>query len=140
MGLEDYSPDQIAAYEHELLAKLRELRGRSGNVSLNRALGWDDDELYWGVRNRFVDAGLLRLGRGRGGSVGRQSQRFHRTTSSRKGPRSRLPRPICTLPWQVSSALIGSRTIGFRSSVVEVTAPQGRRATGVLGLDLTLPL
>jgi len=39
-----------------------------GNVTLQRELGWSEDS-YWPIRDRLVDAGLLELGRGRGGSV-----------------------------------------------------------------------
>ena len=46
------------------------LQGLVGNGSLRRKLGWDDDR-YWYIRNLLVQSGLLRTGRGKGGSVQR---------------------------------------------------------------------
>jgi hypothetical protein len=55
----------------ELLAHVPEDGSPVGNTRLRTELGWDDDDLYWSIRNRLLNAGVLELGRGRGGSVKR---------------------------------------------------------------------
>lgn len=56
--------------EQELLAGVPYDGTTIGNVSLRRALAWSSDR-YLSVRNTLVDAGLLTLGGGKGGSVRR---------------------------------------------------------------------
>src|SRR5206468_10570045 len=70
MSLEGKTEEEIKSLEGALLAEVENQGGAAGNVSLLRSLKWDDD-LYWSVRDRLVDAGQLELGRGRGGSVRR---------------------------------------------------------------------
>jgi hypothetical protein len=41
-----------------------------GNTFLRRGLGWPDDE-YWKARDELLDAKLIHVGKGRGGSVGK---------------------------------------------------------------------
>jgi hypothetical protein len=67
MSLEGKSEEQIKSLADQLLAKLQEKGGVAGNVSLVRELSWDEDT-YWPIRDRLVDAGQLQLGRGKGGS------------------------------------------------------------------------
>jgi type I restriction enzyme M protein len=43
-----------------------------GNKSLREKLGWSD-ELFWTIRNKLIDDGLLIKGGGKGGSVFRPS-------------------------------------------------------------------
>jgi recombinational DNA repair ATPase RecF len=54
--------------EASLLAALRSLGGRAGNLSLRTALGWDDTS-YKQVRASLVAKSLVTTGPGRGGSV-----------------------------------------------------------------------
>lgn len=123
-----------AAGEALLIAKLREKGGSAGNVTLQRELDWDDDR-YWPIRDRLVDAGQLELGRGRGGSVRLVAQ----TTVSEAG--AQVAPPVPAPPVGFSEAELyepvakvlrseWARDMRFRSHVVEVTARQGRRDTG----------
>jgi hypothetical protein len=56
-------------YENELLSAFT---GSEviGNISLREQLGWPDCR-YWPIRDRLIDEGKLRTGKGRGGSVRR---------------------------------------------------------------------
>lgn len=54
--------------QDEFLDSLRTLGGSAGNGRLREALGWDA-ATYDGVRLALIDAGLVKPGRGRGGSV-----------------------------------------------------------------------
>lgn len=70
--LKEMSEEKISLLESQLLA-LVPAEGSIGNRALLRALegkGWDD-KLYWGVRKKIMDRGILITGRGRGGSVKR---------------------------------------------------------------------
>jgi len=72
MALEGLSKEQIEQYESELLSRVPE-NSPIGNVSLRTQLaelGWSED-LYWEIRNRLIERGLLTTGRGKGGSVRR---------------------------------------------------------------------
>ena len=60
--------NDVSEKQERLIAKIKEKGGHAGNVTLQRELGWPEDS-YWPIRDRLVDAGLLELGRGRGGSV-----------------------------------------------------------------------
>src|ERR1700679_1364146 len=66
---EALTDEQISRYEQQLLEKLGGELGK-GNVTLMRELGWTE-EIYWRVRNRLIDQGVLEKGRGKGGSVRR---------------------------------------------------------------------
>lgn len=53
-----------------------------GNMRLRKKLGWSNDR-YFAVRDSLVDAGLVELGRGRGGSVRRVATiPTHRSSST----------------------------------------------------------
>lgn len=54
--------------QQEFLNALRELGGSAGNGRLRETLGWDE-ATYDGVRLALIDAGHIKPGRGRGGSV-----------------------------------------------------------------------
>src|SRR5580700_12265091 len=60
--------NDVSEKQDLLIAKVKANGGHAGNVTLQRELGWEE-ETYWTIRDRLVDAGLLELGRGRGGSV-----------------------------------------------------------------------
>lgn len=133
----EHEADDIAAKEEALLALVRQKGGTAGNVTLQRELNWSDD-LYWTVRNRLVDSGLLELGRGKGGSV--------RLVSATTASDSTLDQPTSPA-WPVSgetltpeselyapvAEVLGAawaQDMRFRSHYVEITARQGRRKTG----------
>ncbi len=60
---------QVSAEQSDqLLTRLQELGGRSGNLGLREALGWDEPT-YNGIKNNLIASGRLVSGRGRGGSV-----------------------------------------------------------------------
>jgi energy-coupling factor transporter ATP-binding protein EcfA2 len=66
---EEMATPSVNAYQRdELLARLRELGGKSGNYSLREALGWQETA-YNAVKDDLVASGRLVLGKGRGGSV-----------------------------------------------------------------------
>ena len=72
MALEGLSKEQIEQYEAELLEKVPQTEP-IGNVSLRAELAekqWSE-ELYWDIRNRLIERGLLVPGKGKGGSVRR---------------------------------------------------------------------
>lgn len=61
---------QLSPEQKELLAGVPHDGSAVGNVSLRKALGWSFDR-YFAVRDSLVDADLLALGKGKGGSVRR---------------------------------------------------------------------
>lgn len=71
MALEGLTQEQIDQYEAKLLAGVPPIEP-IGNLTLRTDLvsssGWSE-ELYWEIRNRLIERGLLRPGGGRGGSV-----------------------------------------------------------------------
>ncbi|QGY41077.1 hypothetical protein GM415_13385 [Pseudodesulfovibrio cashew] len=125
--------DRLENPEEQLLVALEGLGGKAGNITLLSELsekGWDDSK-YWEVRNKLVDKGDLVLGRGKGGSVLR--------------PEASQPEPEPTNQTECSSItseidlyspiqkLIESRWVKDKRLdpwLLEVTAQQGRRATG----------
>jgi hypothetical protein len=133
MALEGKDDAEIAALEDQLLAKLRSMGGFSGNVSLQRALKWDDP-LYWAVRNRVYDRGLVTLGRGRGGSVTLVEKAQAILSTPADQPQSSPTPPSSELELYNPIADVLRRDwvkdYRLRQSLVEVTALQGRRATG----------
>lgn len=52
----------------DFLDKLREHGGRATNKAMVEALGWDRGD-YMAIRQTLLDRGLVKLNRGRGGSV-----------------------------------------------------------------------
>jgi hypothetical protein len=134
MSDEISSAKNSVSHEDQLLAKVREWGGHAGNVSLQRALEWDGN-LYWAIRDRLVDLGLLELGKGRGGSVSIVSQAVANETPASVGPPEQQPSlniPEGSLYEPVAQVLRSewARDKRFRSCIVEVTAKQGRRDTG----------
>jgi len=138
MSLEGLSKEQIEQYQNDLLAQVPET-GPIGNVSLRTILqknGWSED-LYWGVRNRLIESGLLATGRGKGGSVHRippspppggeppvESMSDTVTVTATRAERE-LYQPM-------ADVIRGSWAQDYRldSVIVEVTASQGARPTG----------
>ncbi len=120
--------------EAELLGKIREKGGHAGNVTLQRELGWNDDQ-YWPIRDRLIDSGQLQLGRGKGGSVSLVAPAVPALTTAETPMVAGVGRPEPAegeLYEPVSDVLRKdwARDMRFRSHVVEITARQGRRDTG----------
>lgn len=113
-----------------------------GNRALRSRLRWSSAR-YFAARNRLVDAGLLVRGRGYGGSVRRATTEApsERTVSVVVGPGDD---PVATIEASVKNELalyepmrrvIGGDWARDRQTdplAVEITALQGRRATGGL--------
>jgi hypothetical protein len=127
----------VSEKQERLIAKIKEKGGHAGNVTLQRELGWSEDS-YWPIRDRLVDAGLLELGRGRGGSVSLVIQAAPLQSDTFEPAIESLP---VASPLRVSEADLydplaevlkrqWAKDLRFRSLVVEVTARQGRRDTG----------
>ncbi len=70
MDLDALSQQQLEQYEADLLGRVP-ANAAIGNKTLRSsllALGWSES-LYWHVRNRLIERGVLTTGRGKGGSV-----------------------------------------------------------------------
>ena len=133
MSLEGKTEDQIETLETELLDKIKTIGSPAGNVSLIRELGWDDENLYWSVRDRLVDSGRLELGRGRGGSVKLVEQVDAALPPADAGEAVPVVAVAEAELYEPMANIIKSHWIPdnrFRNSVVEITAKQGRRETG----------
>ena len=124
MALEDQSEQQIQELECMLLEKVDELGSPCGNVSLIRALEWDDNQ-YWKIRDRLVDAGKLELGRGKGGSVRRVQSDLRGEEEPGYRTEQDLYEPVATV---LKSRWVRDKRYG--DHLVEITAKQGRRETG----------
>ena len=145
MSLDGLSPEEIETKQQQLLA-LVPPTDTIGNKALRDQLGaeWPED-LYWAIRNRLVERGVLETGKGRGGSIKRvpsptpaQPQQdqvapalgeAHEAAAPAAGPDYNkeldLYPPIAAVlrnQW--------SKEQGFDNYLVEVTAKQGSRLTG----------
>ena len=68
VAAETAAPSVSDRQRDELIARLRELGGKSGNGSLRGVLGWDE-VTYSAVKDALVATGQITPGRGRGGSI-----------------------------------------------------------------------
>lgn len=122
--------------EQQLLGKVP-LGGEAiGNTRLIRDLGWPEDQ-FWEVRNRLVDRGALELGKGRGGSVRRP-----RVVSESVAGGTMPPLPIALEEqaraseaelYEPLTKVLEDKWVKDKrveSAIVQLTALQGRRATG----------
>lgn len=137
MALEGLSQEQIEQNENELLGRLQ---GNSpiGNKSLRTQLaeaGWSED-LYWEIRNRLIERGLLTKGKGKGGSVRRvplpPAVETLPVDQDQPQPPANAPAPERDL-YQPMIEVIKTRWAqDYRvdSLVAEITASQGTRQTG----------
>jgi hypothetical protein len=130
MGLQGKDEAELAELENQLLGRLRDTGGTSGNVSLRRGLDWSED-LYWPIRNRLYDRGLVRLGRGHGGSV-TIVERPAEVATADAAATSSLPDKELNLYAPMAEVLRTDwvKDYRLRQSLVEITATQGRRQTG----------
>lgn len=140
MALQDKTEEEIRALEQQLLAQVLAFGGKAGNTRLIRTLQLPEED-YWGVRNRLVDAGALRLYRARGGAVelpplpqaaaeevvapaGNLAPALIPADPAREAERD-LYEPV-------AAVLRGQWSLDFRfqHQLVEIIASQGRRNTG----------
>lgn len=71
INIDELSPEQLEEKQDQLLSLVPESEA-VGNITLRNQLGSEWSEgLYWGIRNRLIERGLLRKGGGLGGSVRR---------------------------------------------------------------------
>ena len=71
MPLTGKTADEIEALERQFINGVPNDGTRIGNRRLRReTLGWDE-EIYFAVRRRLIEDGLIETGRGKGGSVRR---------------------------------------------------------------------
>lgn len=126
--------------EQQLLLRIPDGGASVSNSRLLRDLGWQEQE-YWDVRNRLVDRGVLELGRGRGGSVRRVVavasatiiEEVRGATPVAPVEQVLAPRMREEVLYQPLAKVLEERWIRdrrFESSIVQVTALQGRRPTG----------
>jgi hypothetical protein len=141
MSLDGLSPEQIEAKQQELLVAVP-ATATIGNKALREKLGqaWSED-LYWAIRSRLIERGLLDTGRGKGGSVKRvpapiqpaaQPQVAAALVQVGAPPAAPDYSKESELYEPVSSVLRNhwSKEQGFDNYLVEVTAKQGSRSTG----------
>lgn len=137
MALEGLTAEQIDEYEKELLKQVPE-SGTVGNVTLSNALGWGEDALYWDIRNRLIERGVLVQGRGRGGSVRRllaEPVAVSETTPAEASPAPGTAEEAATREsdlYQPMAEVLRNRWAKehrLDSLLVEITAAQGSRQT-----------
>lgn len=136
MPLTGLTEPQITEREQQLLGQVPNV-GSIGNTSLLRHLNdpnqnWTE-ELYWAVRNRLVERGLIERGRGKGGSVRRTRAQVAvqvplaqaEPLAEQIGAERHLYEPMSKVikeNWSPDS--------GLDTVIVEITAQGGRRPDG----------
>lgn len=136
MSIENLSPEEIDEKQHRLLEAVPNT-GVIGNKALRSKLGnsWSED-LYWTIRNRLIERGLLETGKGRGGSIKKVLQGGQladtendeietEQTTQEYTKEFDLYTPIATVlrnQW--------TKEQGFDNYLVEITAKQGSKSTG----------
>jgi len=136
--------ENLTDQEKELIEKVAEDGTSVGNVTLIRELKWPESQ-FWDVRNKLLEKGLLRTGRGRGGSV-RRIVAATSQSGSQAGGSVILPSEIVRLNEEakiaqssesalynpVAGVLREKWTKDYRVDdfVLDITAKQGRRDTG----------
>jgi hypothetical protein len=136
---------QLNVDDQSLVDQLAQRGGSASNRAIQHALGWDDDR-YWIVRNGLVDQSVIVRGRGRGGTI--------RLLSDKDAPDIvTVPVPVAVGDVHVAGNVNDiqaavQREVGLYEPMaavikkdwardrranplaVEITALQGRRATG----------
>lgn len=87
MSIYDRPADEIEKMEKQFLEAFGN-KSMKGNVTLMEELQWEPD-LYWPIRNRLLDKGLVEKGKGKGGSV--------RKVQLSEQP---IPAPVAEIPVQ----------------------------------------
>ncbi len=122
----------------KLLDVLRRQGGSLGNTTLQAALGWSDDE-YWRVREKAIEEGYVVRGRGRGGSLRlveeEPAEEGHPPSEVQPAPTAipSLQPPKESDLYEPCRITLSSKWRAERNLQdfhIEITAFQGRRATG----------
>lgn len=136
MSIENLSPEQIDEKQQMLLDSIPE-SGTIGNKALRSKLEGDwSGDLYWAIRNRLIETGVIEKAKGYGGSVKRvlpKTQLEEDVIKEQNQEQSQLEyakenelyEPIATVlrnQW--------TKEQGFDGSLVEITAKQGSKSTG----------
>lgn len=128
--LEGLDEQQIKKYE-QMLKIVPEDGTSIGNVTLLGKLKWKE-EVFWEIRDKLIDLGVLEKGRGKGGSVRRvlgvQSQQLSSEKIYSEAERIKekeLYEPMATV---IKERWIKDNR--FDDAIVEIVAQQGRRETG----------
>lgn len=128
--------------EEALLEQVPKSGATAGNRAIQRKLGWEDDR-YWAVRDALVDKSLIVRGKGRGGTVRLLAHETAETvtvpvavgidnaTSNSQKIEAAVRREV-ELYEPMATVIRGDWSRDRRATplAVEVTALQGRRATG----------
>lgn len=122
----------LNAEEQALLDKIPPDGSNIGNITVRRALGWDEAK-YWPIRDSLYTKGYVGLFRCRGGGVRRifgltatptVTARAAHATESQKSESEYYADLETTLREQ------WAKDMGLENYLVQVTAQQGRRDTG----------
>ncbi|GAB4568359.1 MAG: hypothetical protein Tsb0020_21720 [Haliangiales bacterium] len=109
----------------KFLETLHHLNGTAGNSRLMNALAWDEDK-YWRLRDILLNEGRIVRGRGRGGSV-----IIVEETAEAASPPAEVEKEVELYePCKKVLEEHWTRERTLQSYHVEITAMQGRRATG----------
>lgn len=150
LSIEELSPEQLDEKQTQLLSLIPE--GQPvGNITLRGQLGAEWSEgLYWGIRNRLIERGLLRKGGGMGGSVRRIPAEPTDVGNALETDDSGVVSPVPALTGEAQAPLTPSyskeaslyspmatvirnqwsKEQGFDNYLVEITARQGSKPTG----------
>jgi hypothetical protein len=134
--VDQLSADGLKELEDEFLRGLP-FGVSKGNGALMQELYWAEDK-YWEIKNRLLDQGKVRVGRGRGGATIRL---FQFEEEKPKAPESPVEAVKASFPdysdekqlyVPVEKVLVDGwlRERGFDRHLVERTSSQGSRATG----------
>lgn len=135
MSIDRFTDDELKRREQELLQAIPKDGTGKGNTVLIAELGWNSD-VYWEIRDRLIDDGLIERWRGRGGSVRRVGGPPQATTAppTAEGtvppPEVRVPEDELYGPMAVVIGSDWAKDKRYEDFHVEITARQGRRETG----------
>ncbi len=115
-------PTSAASDETKLLSLVPEDGTSVGNKWLRERLGWDDAH-YSQIRQALIASGILKKGRGQGGSV-------FRSVSPDVRPKKRVKEAGLYVPVEAALRSNWSSILRHRKVLAQITAHAGRRDTG----------
>jgi len=119
----------IDSLKQELLRFVPEDGSSIGNKSLRERLNWDFDK-YKQVRDELLRDGVIRLGRGRGGSVSYAKPLTAKELDSSPAPKKKKSHERDLYPAFFKGLQKWAADQGWTDHFVEQLAHQGRRSTG----------